>query len=82
MSVLDLETFRTTPLSREPYEHLVVPGFVRPEALRDINADYPKIEHAGSFPLDSLKFGAGFRKLVDALESPRVSQSLRREIPS
>ena len=50
MNVLDLETFRATPLSRDPYEHMVIPGFVKADALREINADYPKIEHAGSFP--------------------------------
>ena len=69
MTVLDLETFRATPLNRDPYEYLVIPGFVKPDALKEINADYPKIEHAGSFPLESVKFGAGFQKLVDALES-------------
>jgi len=69
MDVLDLETFRATPLSRDPYQHLVISGFVRPDALRRINADYPVIEHSGSFPLNSLKFGPGFQGLVDALES-------------
>jgi SM-20-related protein len=69
MNVLDLETFRATPLNRSPYEHLVIPGFVKSQALREINAAYPKIEHSGSFPLESLKFGAGFQQLVDALES-------------
>jgi SM-20-related protein len=69
MNVLDLETFRATPLNRSPYEHLVIPGFVKSEALREINAAYPKIEHSGSFPLESLQFGAGFQQLVDALES-------------
>jgi len=68
--VFDLDAFRAMPLSRDPYEHLVLPRFVKPEALERINADYPRIEHPGSFPLDSLKFGPAFQAMADALESP------------
>lgn len=67
--ILDLAAFRAAPLVRDPYEHLILPRFVKPEALRRLNSDYPHIEQTGSFPLDSLKFGAGFRELVYALES-------------
>jgi len=79
MNVLDLDAFRATPLSQSPYEHLIIPGFVKPQALREINADYPKIEHAGSFPLDSLKFGAGFQQLVDALESEEFRKAFEEK---
>ena len=47
----------------------MIPGFVGAEALEKINADYPKIDHAGSYPLDSLEFGASFQAMIDALES-------------
>ena len=40
---LDLEALKATPVTREPFEYFVVPGFVRPEARAKINADYPKI---------------------------------------
>lgn len=68
MQIFDLETFRATPLSRDPYEHLVIPEFVQADALEKINADYPNIEHAGSFPLDHLEFGPAFQAMIDALE--------------
>jgi SM-20-related protein len=69
MELLDLESFRATPLQRDPYEHLVVRGFVKPGALQSINADFPKIEHGGSFPLEALTYGLYFRALIEALES-------------
>jgi SM-20-related protein len=69
MDVFDLGAFRNAPLQCAPYEHLVVPSFIKPDALRKINADYPPIEKAGSFLLDSLHFGPNFQALVDALES-------------
>lgn len=77
--ILDLDAFRAAPLVQEPYEHLILPRFVKPEALRRLNSDYPEIEQTGSFPLDSLKFGAGFRALVDALESAEFRKAFERK---
>jgi hypothetical protein len=67
--VFDLELFRNTPVSRDPYDHLVIPNFVKPEAVKKINADYPKIEDSGSFNFESLKYGADFEAMILALES-------------
>jgi SM-20-related protein len=69
MQIFNLETFRATPLSLDPYESIIVPGFVKADALEKINADYPTIEHAGSFPLAHLEFGPAFQAMVDALQS-------------
>lgn len=67
MNGLDLDAFRATPLVRQPFEYLVVPGFVKPEACAAIHADYPRIEAPGSFPVSELTYGAAFRGLLDAL---------------
>ena len=69
MDVFDYEALARAPLQRDPYEHVILPGFVKSEALRQINQDYPHIEHAGSFPLASLEFGPSFQALVDMMES-------------
>jgi SM-20-related protein len=66
---LRLDDFRATPLVREPFQHLIVSGFIGPAALKAINADYPKISTAGSFPVDQVSFGPAFRSLLDELES-------------
>ncbi len=66
---LRLEGFRATPLVREPFQHLILPGFISPEGLAAINADYPKISSSGSFPVDQVSFGPAFQNLLDELES-------------
>jgi SM-20-related protein len=68
-SYMRLEAFHATPLVREPFQHLVVPGFIGPAALAAINADYPKISSPGSFPIDQVAFGPAFQELLDELES-------------
>jgi hypothetical protein len=77
--VFDLDKFKATPLSRDPYEHIVLSDFVRPKAGKIINDDYPKIEDVGSFPLDGLKYGAGFQILVDALQSKEFRKAFEEK---
>jgi hypothetical protein len=79
MQIFDLKKFESTPLCRDPYEYLIVPGFVTAEALEKINADYPTIDHAGSYPLNSVKFGSSFQAMVDALESQEFRTAFERK---
>lgn len=67
MYALDLAAFRAMPLVRRPFEYLILPGFVKPEACAAVNADYPRIERPGSFPVCELSFGPAFRRLLDTL---------------
>ena len=67
MAMLDLDAFRATPLNREPFEYLIVEGFLGADALAAINADYPAVTDVGSFPYESLKYGPAFGRLVDEL---------------
>ena len=74
MYALDLAAFAATPLIRQPFEYLIVPSFIRPEARAAINADFPSIETPGSFPVSELTFGPAFRSLVNTLQGPEVSR--------
>ena len=75
MSAIDLDAFRATRLEREPYDHLVVSGFLRPDAVRAIRADYPEISTAGSYPLAELEFGPAFAALIDELRTPEIENA-------
>jgi SM-20-related protein len=72
MAALDLERFRGTPLQRDPYDFLILPGFVRAEALAAILADFPSVDRPGSFPTAVLDYGPAFRALIDELEGPET----------
>lgn len=68
MFAIDLEKFLATPLTREPFEYLIQPGFIRPEALAAINSDFPRIDSPGSFPLSEVRYGPAFAGLMDELQ--------------
>jgi hypothetical protein len=72
MDALDLAALRRTPLTRVPFDYLIVPGFIRPEVQDAINADYPRIDSPGSFPVEGLPFGPAFGALLEALRGDAV----------
>jgi SM-20-related protein len=79
MGALDLASFRATPLVREPFEYLVLPGFVKPEARAAINGAYPDIKRPGSFPLSELSYGPAFANLVAELNSDEVRRAFEEK---
>jgi hypothetical protein len=70
--MFDFDAFAGVPLNRDPFDHLVVPGFLEPGDLRGARADFPKIGRAGLFPLSALSFGPSFAQLIDAIQGPEL----------
>jgi SM-20-related protein len=77
---LDIEALERAPVQTEPFAYLIVPGFVRAEALAAIRRDFPEIEHAGSFPLTSLRYGPAFADLIDELRRPQMIAIVARKL--
>lgn len=67
MSVLDFAKFDATPLRTEPCNFIVVPEFVKAEALKGINDDFPEIKEPGNFPLEGIKYGPHFQAFLDEM---------------
>ena len=76
MTLLDLNRLREAPLSRDPFEFVVVDGFVRAEHVPALLADFPDMKRHGSFPLGALACGPAFARLAGELEG----EELRRAI--
>ena len=79
LSYVDLEAFRAVPLTREPFQYLVVPGVVRPAARAKINLDYPRIAESGSFPAAQLSYGQAFREFLHELESDEFREAFEEK---
>jgi SM-20-related protein len=77
--VFNMDAFAAAPLLHDPYDFLIIDQFVKPDALTNINADYPKIDDAGSLPLAGLKFGPNFQAMVDALNSEEFRQAFEKK---
>ncbi|HYC04310.1 MAG TPA: 2OG-Fe(II) oxygenase [Azospirillaceae bacterium] len=72
---VDLDAFRATPLAADPFDHLIVPGFIRREVIEAVNRDFPVIDKPGSFPAGELRFGPAFKALLDEIQGPAMTQA-------
>jgi hypothetical protein len=79
MSLLNLAGFNAAPLRREPFDYLVVPGFLKAEGLAEIHADYPPVDRPGSFPLSEVRYGPAFAALIDELRGAEVREAFARK---
>jgi hypothetical protein len=67
-ALIDLAKFKATPLAQDPFDYIMVPGFIRGEAFDPILKDYPEIKKRGSFALSTLTYGPVFGQLLDELK--------------
>ncbi|HVW74683.1 MAG TPA: 2OG-Fe(II) oxygenase [Rhizomicrobium sp.] len=77
---IDLAAFDAAPAAREPFPFAMVPHFVKPEAMAEINADYPLVTHPGSFPLPTLKYGPAFAALIQAIQGPEFARAVEKKL--
>jgi SM-20-related protein len=79
MSMLNLTAFNASQLCREPFDYLVVPGFLTAEARATINADFPRVDRPGSFPLSKVRYGPSFAALIDELRGDAVREAFEEK---
>ena len=73
MSFLNIEKFKATPLTRDPFDFIVVPGFLRQESRDALNSDFPNITKPGSFPVSEVECGSNFEALLNELQGPEFT---------
>jgi hypothetical protein len=78
-AALDLAAFRQTPLTREPFDFLVLPDFVRPAARPAINRDFPVVPRNGSYPIEVLRPGPAFAALLAELNGTAMRQAFEEK---
>lgn len=76
MSLININALRTAALHSDPFDYMVVPGFLGAEALARVNSDYPSIESAANHTLESLSYGVAFEALMEELRGPDVAAVL------
>lgn len=77
--LIDLERFDAAPLMKQPFDYMIVPGFIRPEAFDAILKDYPEIKERGSFALSTLQPGPVFHQLLDELGGPTFADAVGKK---
>lgn len=79
MSMLNIEAFRNTPLQRDPFDFICVPGFVKREALQNLHRDYPDVDQAGSVPVGIYRHGPAFEQMLEELRGPEIEKAFEEK---
>jgi SM-20-related protein len=76
LTICDLERLQGTPLERDPFDFVVVEDFISGTALAAVVADFPRVPGAGSYPIETLKYGPAFTQLVIELTGPELGRAI------
>lgn len=76
MAIINLKALREAELHTDPFDFMVVPGFLGSEVLDRVNADYPAIDTAANHTLESLQYGPAFADLMEELRKPEFVSTL------
>jgi SM-20-related protein len=73
---IDIGALRAMEVTREPFPHMIVPSFIRSDALQAIDADFPQIDCSGSLPLPTLDYGPKFKEFIDDIQGPEMRSAI------
>ena len=77
--MFDYAAFDAMPLRHDPFDFIVVPGFVQPEALGELNRDFPVISDPGPYPIETLSYGPAFERFVEKLKGPEMTRHFSKK---
>src|SRR3984885_14064300 len=78
MIELNYPRLTATPVSTDPFPHVVVPEFVPPATQEAVLADLPPLGKRGSFPVDSVRLGPYAAALMQSMEGPLLRAAIER----
>lgn len=71
---LDLEAFVRTPRVRDPFDYLIVPQFLRPDAQDAIRAVFPVSAYGGVEPAAARDPNDALGRMLEAFHDPLITQ--------
>ena len=74
MALLGIDRLKATPLVTDPYQYVIVPGFLSAATVTAVNATYPEIAKGGSFPITSLTASMTIKSVIDELDGLEFQQ--------
>ncbi len=79
MSTLDIAALDATPLTRDPFDFVIVERFIRSDRFHEVIDDFPPIPGPGSHPPAELMIKGRFKTLMEDLEGPEFRAAVERK---
>src|SRR5262245_19219819 len=78
-TIINIDSVRDAPLSREPYDYFLGSGFLRQDAIEDLRRDFPDINKGGYLTVDEVSLKGRFKTLIEELEGPALTEALSQK---
>ncbi|MEZ5774988.1 MAG: 2OG-Fe(II) oxygenase [Hyphomicrobiaceae bacterium] len=75
MAFLNIEKLAHAELKTDPFEYVIVPGFLSKDNLRHVVQNYPKLK-GGSYPLDEVAVTPTLQAVIDELNGPAFEKAI------
>ena len=69
---LNLSALAAATVAQDPYPFVILPDFLSKDDLAAVSRDFPKIDIAGLFPPEELRYGPAFAQLLEQLYGDRL----------
>lgn len=80
MMHLDIDRLKKAKVTTDPFDYVVVPGFLKPASLKEVVETYPpEILKGGSYPLDSITPSAPLQDVIDELDGPEFEKAIEEK---
>ncbi|MEZ5926767.1 MAG: 2OG-Fe(II) oxygenase [Hyphomicrobiaceae bacterium] len=73
MGLLNFDKLASAAVQTEPFEYLIVPGFLSPQNLSRVVGDYPNLK-GGSYPLEEVAMTQVLGELIEELDGPEFER--------
>jgi hypothetical protein len=74
MQAINFAVLESSSVREEPFPHLIVEGFIRPDAFETIACNFPELPGRGSHPVRELHLGNAMASLMGELQGERFEQ--------
>ena len=78
MVQLNIDCLKKAERRSDPFDYVIVPGFLPPESLQEVVSDYPSLK-GGSYPLDSVEVPPAMQSLIDQLDGPEFEEAIEQK---
>lgn len=78
MVQLNIDRLKKAERRSDPFDYMIVPGFLPPETLQDVVSNYPSLK-GGSYPLDSVDIPPTVQALINQLDGPEFEQAIEEK---
>jgi len=79
MRHINIDKLGIAELETDPFEYVIVSGFLTAESIRQINVTYPSITKGGSYPIEALETGMTIKEVIDELDGPEFEAAVAKK---